>query len=466
MKKFKKQNNTTKVALFAGATALMALTQNTHAQTSVDALLNKLEQKGVLTVDEARELKSENATNSVNDFNTALGSKFPMPDWVTGYKLSGDFRGRYDEQTSGNPVIVDRDRLRYRLRVGLTVNMKDNLEVGFRVGSGDASKSTVAALAGSQGNNSNGNPLSNNQTFGDDASKKPLYVDMAYGKWTAINDGTLMASATFGKMAQPFDASPMVFDPDYTPEGGALQASYKFSDTQSVRFNSAAFVLDENSATVHDPFLFGGQIILDSKWTPALSTSLGVAAYDISSKGSLATTYDSNLGNTLNGAGNSYYAGAALINNYNPFVVSGNITYTLDSFPLYTGAFPIKLSGEYMENPAATASNLGYWGGLMLGKSGKKGAWDVSYRYQVLESDAWWDQVVDDDNVAAFTSLGNAAGLAGGTNIKGHLVKFNYSLTDALTFTFTCYVNNLINNPFPTANTDAIHAMADIMWKF
>src|SRR5882724_7706186 len=47
--KMKKQN-TTKVALFAGATALMALTQNTRAQTSVDALLNKLEQKGVLTV--------------------------------------------------------------------------------------------------------------------------------------------------------------------------------------------------------------------------------------------------------------------------------------------------------------------------------------------------------------------------------------------------------------------------------
>src|SRR5208337_4628064 len=96
------RNSSRRMALFAGAAAFMALTPQIQAQSSVDALLNKLEQKGVLTVDEARELKSENATNSVADFNSAMNSRFPMPDWVTGYKLSGDFRGRYDEQTSDN----------------------------------------------------------------------------------------------------------------------------------------------------------------------------------------------------------------------------------------------------------------------------------------------------------------------------------------------------------------------------
>jgi hypothetical protein len=62
MKKITKQNSTTKIALFAGAAALMALTPQTRADSSTDALLNKLEQKGILTVDEAKELKSENAT--------------------------------------------------------------------------------------------------------------------------------------------------------------------------------------------------------------------------------------------------------------------------------------------------------------------------------------------------------------------------------------------------------------------
>jgi len=176
MKKFKKQNHT-KVALFAGATALMALTPNLHAQSSVDALLNKLEQKGVLTVDEAKALKTENATNSAADFDAAMNSKFPMPSWITSYKFSGDFRGRYDEQTSDNPAVVERDRLRYRLRAGLTIDMTDNLEVGFRVGSGDPSTATNPGFT-----TSTGNPLSNNQTMADNASKKPLYVDTAYGK--------------------------------------------------------------------------------------------------------------------------------------------------------------------------------------------------------------------------------------------------------------------------------------------
>jgi hypothetical protein len=151
MKKPKKQNHT-KVALFAGATALMALTPNTHAQSSVDALLNKLEQKGILTVDEAKELKTENQQDSAADFNKAMGAKFQLPDWITSYKFSGDFRGRMDERTTSNPAQEDNMRLRYRLRFGLDVNMKDNLMVGFRLGTGDA----PGALGG--------NPLSNNTT--------------------------------------------------------------------------------------------------------------------------------------------------------------------------------------------------------------------------------------------------------------------------------------------------------------
>jgi hypothetical protein len=446
MKKIKKLNSP-RAALFAGAAALMALTPNTHAQSSVDSLLNKLEQKGVLTVDEAKALKAENQQDFKSDMDKAFNSKFAMPDWVTGYKLSGDFRGRFDDMNSHNAAIVDRERLRYRLRVGLQVNMKDDLEVGFRVASGDSSQGSPSS------------PLSNNQTLAGNSSKKLLYIDTAYGKWTPIHNDDWKLAATIGKMVQPFDASYMLFDPDYTPEGGALQASYKFNDNQSLRFNTAAFVLDELKTSARDPFMYGGQLLLDSKWTPKIGTTVGVSAYDIVNRETLSTAYDTNLGNTLVG-------GTVFARNFNPIVASGSVTYTLDSFPLYPGAFPIKLAGEYLNNPAAPNNNQGCWGGVTFGKSGKKGTWDISYRYQYLEADAWWDQVVDDDNAAAFPTSATAAGLAGGTNIKGHLVKFNYSIFDSLTFSFTCYLNDLIHNPYPAAKTDTLHAMADIMWKF
>ena len=54
----------------------------------------------------------------------------------------------------------------------------------------------------------------------------------------------------------------------------------------------------------------------------------------------------------------------------------------------------------------------------------------------------------------------------GGTNIKGHLIKFNYSIFDSPTFSFTAFINDLINNPYPAQKTDAVHAMADLMLKF
>lgn len=438
--------------MFAGAAALMALTPQIHAQSSMDDLLNKLEQKGVLTVDEARELRADNATNSVADFDAAMNSKFPMPDWVTSYKLIGDFRGRFDDESAGINAFGGHDnniRLRYRLRFGLLVDMKDNLQVGFRLGTADAGNTAAKG----------GNPLSNNSTFQGNGSKKMIYVDAAYGKWTPINNDTWMVAGTFGKMDQPFQTSWMEFDPDYTPEGGALQATYKVSDNNSLAFNGAGFVLDQ--ANSRGPFLVGGQAIWNANWSRAIGTSFGIAAYDIINKtnlASIAANYDSNLGNTPAGTG---YAA-----NFNPIVASGSVTYTLDSFPLYTGKFPIKLAGEYMNNPAVSGNNEGWWGGVTFGKSGKKGDWDVSYRYQRLEADAWWDQIVDDDNIAAFPTSLTAGGAAGGTNIKGHLVKFNYSIFDSLTFSFTCYVNDLINNPVPGAKTDAVHAMADLMWKF
>ncbi len=474
MKKLKKQNHT-KVALFAGAAALMALTPNTHAQTSVDALLNKLEQKGILTVEEARELKAENQQDSAADLNKAMNSRFQMPDWVTSYKLYGDFRGRFDDLSTDSPGIPsakkspgtglssqDRIRLRYRLRVGMLVNMKDDLQVGFRLGSGDATG------VGSQ--SSAGSPLSNNTTLQDNGTKKMIYIDAAYGKWTPINDGVWMMAATIGKMDQPFQVTPMEFDPDYTPEGAALQGTYKINDNHSLAVNGAAFVLDEVASSGRDPFMYGGQAIWNANWTARIASSIGIGAFDIVNKGALGLTWSGMIPSYANynpgGVPNINYGNTRnlttgeLVYNYNPIVFSGSATYTLDTFPLYNGKFPIKLSGEYMNNPGAdpakgAPNNIGYWVGVQFGKSGKKGTWDIFYRYQYLEANAWYDELVDDDNVVFYVNNNGTtmpkSGWVSGTNIKGQMIKFNYSLTDALTFTFTAFLNDLIKPALNTA---------------
>ena len=447
----------------------MTFTNQSHAQSS-DALLDKLVDKGILTTKEAQDLRDE----SDKGFTTAFQAKTGMPDWVTGYKFSGDFRGRYDEvaSTDGNNNFVQRNRLRYRLRVGVTVSMLDSMEVGFSLTSGDSAPGTGYG----------GNPLSNNSTLQDNGTKKNVYIDTAYGKWTPLNSDGWFLSTTIGKMINPLQFTPMVFDSDWTPEGAALQGGYTFNDEHAIVVNTAAFVEDQevtgaDTGSVRAPGLFSGQAIWNANWTKKLSSSLGLGGYTIVNPANLTTTSVPyvNQGNTRKLVFIPVTATTptgVLVNNYAPIIADASVTYKLDSFPLYTGAFPIKLTGEFINNVSTANNNQGYWAGVTFGKSGTKHTWDITYRYQYLESDAVYDQLVDDDSGAYYqhAPTAGAVGYYGGTNIKGHLIKANYSITDALTLSITCYLNQLItpglNAPGGEPNNGAMHLMADMMWKF
>ena len=449
------------------ATALLTLATGVRAQSS-DVIIDKLVEKGILSVKEAQELREEADKN----FTTAVSSKIGMPDWVTGYKISGDVRVRYEHVSSENLAFIDRERYRYRMRFGITVNMLDNLEAGFRLTSGDAKDGA-------------GNALSGNSTFQNNGSKKNLYLDLAYGKWTPINSGGWTASATVGKMENPFSFTPMVFDNDLTPEGAAASSTWLINDKHSVSLTGAAFVLNEDKLSTSDPLLYGGQALWTAKWTQKFATTLGLGAFEILSSSRLTTASVPyiNQGNTRNitidnSIPNSPVTLYTLNQQFAPVIVDASATYLLDSFPFYNGTFPIKVAGEYMNNVRANSQNQGFWVGVTFGKSGTKKTWDITYRYERLEADAWYDQLVDDDNGAFWPGdkLGSnsSPGYYGGTNIKGHMIKFNYSFTDSFTFTATCFVNDLINHDGLSPNafvadsqtSAAFRFMADVMWKF
>jgi hypothetical protein len=59
---------------------------------SADALIDKLVDKGVLTVKEANDLREETDKN----FSQAYQVKTGLPDWVSSLKFSGDVRIRYE----------------------------------------------------------------------------------------------------------------------------------------------------------------------------------------------------------------------------------------------------------------------------------------------------------------------------------------------------------------------------------
>lgn len=123
----------------------------------------------------------------------------------------------------------------------MVATIKDNFEVGLRL--------TSSEPTGTVG----GDPISGNTSFQDNASKKFIYLDMAYGKWSFINTKALTESITIGKMENPFVFSDMVFDGDYTPEGAGYNLTFRANDVHTLKLNAGAFVLDELGGDSKDP---------------------------------------------------------------------------------------------------------------------------------------------------------------------------------------------------------------------
>jgi len=435
----------------------MLLAYGSYAQTT-DALLDKLVQKGILTVQEAKDLRGE----SDKGFSTAIDSKLGLPDWVTALKLNGDLRMRYEMFNSPNKAFVERDRVRYRLRFGFTAELIDDFEVGFRFSSGDPS--------GSFG----GSPLSANSTFQDNGSRKMLYIDEAYIKWSPFKGPNFTGSYTIGKQENPFMVSELVFDPDYMPEGFGTRMGYAFNDKQAVKFNGGIFMLDELSDTTKDPMLLGAQMRWDAKWGQRLQTSFGVAGLMIMDSENLTNSLVPNVnrGNTLNFDGTPRYK-------FQDWTVDGSIIYYLDSAPLYAGKFPIRLSADYIQNAAAphSAGNYGYSVTAALGKAGKRNTWELSYSYRYLGANAWWEELEDDDFGAFYAGAntppnsGMNIGYGSGTNVRGHIGKFAYSPTDFLTFSVKVFITDLINTfpasfPATSDQSDMTRVQVDAMWVF
>jgi hypothetical protein len=441
----------------AGTVAAALYGMNVQAQSS-DALLDKLVDKGILSVKEANDLRQEMDAG----FRKSYQVKSGMPDWVTSLKINGDFRGRYDYFMSQNDAFVERSRFRYRLRFGAVATIKDNFEVGLRLTSSDPT------IAPGTTSTYGGDPISGNTTFQDNGAKKFVYIDLAYGKWTFVNTKPVTESITIGKMENPFAFSDAIFDADYTPEGAGYNLTYRLNDQHTLKLNAGIFVLDELGGDSKDPYMYGAQARWEATWNKRIATSLGVGILNIVNEQSLTNNAVPNQNR-----GNTRLAGTGILaNNFNPIIGDASFTYTFeDGIPaVYKTPFPIKVGGEYFNNVAISSRNEAWQAGVVFGKAGKKGLWELSYKYKEVEGDAWYEEFGDSDFGAyyagTFPNSGVGAGYGAGTNLRGHVARFSYSPFDSLTLTATYYRANLINE-FPVgSNSDMSRLVVDAMWRF
>lgn len=371
--------------VLAGMIALSALPGTARASVEVDMLLDKLVEKGVLSGQEASDLRSEIAEHQ--DAGNEQLAKEVVPKWVQGMTLSGDLRLRHEsfKRDPSTSAPEYRHRQRVRLRLGLKSKVSDQIEAGVRLATG-----------------TNLDPVSAMQSFQDTFDKKDLFVDLAYLKFTTA--GTFMETLPLtvwgGKFENPFYSTSLVWDGDLTPEGTAVSVTPKLGPAD-LFFTGGVFPVDEISTNGGDPTLYGAQA--GATWS---------VANNLNVKGALAYYDYANLENGIDVFTNSAFgnSGTAASNVYRPANgLDFNELNLLGEVNSQVFGRPLKLYADYVKNTAIADNDEGWALGFKVGKADQPLAWEAGYFYQRLEPDAVLGLFTDSD-------FGD-----GGTNRSGHV---------------------------------------------
>jgi polyhydroxyalkanoate synthesis regulator phasin len=397
--------------------------QGFAATTQVDALIEKLVEKGILNRQEAIKLKAEVAKDE--KIVREEGLKQSLPQWVREMKLKGDFRLRYQhENRKGTGALgrtIARERGRFRLRLGAETKVNDQTKLHFGLASG-----------------SDGDPRSTNQTFQDSFAKKSVWIDYAYVEYAPWAGLAFLG----GKMKNPlWEPGDMLWDTDINPEGVAAKFKWKLNPKVETYANSAVFILEEY-ARFSEPWMYVLQPGLKWKLTDNVDLNLAGSYYGFNQVKGERLDYSTNNNTRVRNGGGEFNAlsPAFELGIKEPF---GGIGLNLPYLAFF---------GEYIHNLDAKQSENGYMGGLRLGhkKVNAKGQWQLRYTYTLLQTFAWPDIFPDSDRYS------------GRTGIRGQEVLLTYGLGKNWNLELDYYRTNLTSTPDKTENL----FQADLNFKF
>jgi len=263
-----------------------------------------------------------------------------FPTWVTNFRLFGDMRMRYQNDSfppgndttgsllnfntinTGSPYDIsstsntnypasnnadkERNRLRLRARAGAEVDLGEGFTTGLRFGTGDTNSPVTE-------NQTLGGVNSTTAGQGGNFSKYSIWLDRAFIKYETNVPLDTNLSATVGRFDNPFFATKMIWADDLGFDGGVLQAKYKGLDCVTPFFTAGAFPVyntDFNFASNNpskfssqDKWLEGFQLGSDVKITHDWSAKEAVAYYMYQNvEGQLSTPFYVNsaadIGNT------------------------------------------------------------------------------------------------------------------------------------------------------------------------
>ena len=379
-------------------------------------LADILEQKGIITKEEAREAREDKAK----------GKTFKLLEKIEKIDFKGDLRLRHDTQwRDEGDNEYDRNRERFRLRFGFKTKTSESTEVGVRLVSGSGFQNTT------------------NQSFDGHARGKGIFIDRAYASWQPFD----FLKIAGGKHENPLVTTPLVWDPDVNPEGISESLNFDVLDSISIFSNIGQWFIEELKIkdSDRDPTLLVFQLGTRIKPSKKINFEFAGTYYDFKNLDKLDWGDDGTLDDETGflGYNNSYGqqmifdSNEKLLNEFKclEFLAKVNIK---DVLPV-----PISIFGNYIINTGADINELmakgvdpgdsdpadlatyggddrdkGWLVGFSFGNKKKKGDWYAKYHYQVLEDYAFPAVFVDSDFHG------------GGTNNKGHYVNCTYLLAD------------------------------------
>ena len=308
----------------------------------------------------------------------------------------GDMRLRYEnfwyDEDEFGVDRSNRNRLRYRLRLGGKAKINDYVDAVFRLGSGE------------NDHRSNNRTLGFDPDFGPDA----LFIDQAYLALKAPKEWFPDASiaATAGKVQNPFlwksGKYDLLWDGDINPEGIGVQLGYAPGEALKLFGNAGYFIVKENGSSV-DPHVLGIQA--GAIWAPAEDVEVGarLAWYSWRSLDEPFFERAAAFGTILDGLTSGAPTNAADV-------------YDTGDLSLYVRldtveGWPILVYGQIAKNFSAESSDLfgsagredlGWGIGVEVGD--KKKLVSLGVGYFALEANFWPAQFTDSDLADGFTN--------------------------------------------------------------
>ena len=498
-----------KLTFVAVAASLSLGGINAQAQET-GALLDLLVRKKIISDQEAEEIRGE----LNKEFSQAPAGKLKMSQPITELEIYGDARVRYEYRAGrtdpSQPLAArpgpgvagaadwqERQRERYRLRLGIRGTLADDWFFGLRL-------------------ETSTNPRSTNVTFGDDSTSGPfaknsdtIQVGQAYLGYRGLRDFTF----TVGRMPQPLVTTLMVWDGDINPEGLSEQWKHSFNlslgggSTASADSYSkdgkatAAVAASEPSKMKIDVFANFGQFVYDDA-NP--ENALGPRGFTngLRTPDTDAWLFASQIGARFNFPKNFYFQVAPVLYNYSgvgdtfnsyyrggsPFITNAaslalNQTGANDltvleipsEFGFKIGELPVRIFSDFAVNfdaddraaragrPDKGDQRYAYQIGAGIGQLKAKRDWLIQAYWMHTEQYALDPNLVDSDFWDSRV------------NVEGVVVQGGYALSDAISVNVQWGYGTRADDSLGTGGVgdiginplDKYHIFqADLNWKF